>query len=63
MSREEAVKIVLNEQYKFPHEFLDEFLDYHEITKNQFFELEDKYRNLNIWHKKNDNWRLINELK
>ena len=63
MKRKDAVEIVLNKQYNFPHEFLDEFLDYHEITKNQFFELENKYRNPDIWHKKNGNWRLINEVQ
>ena len=63
MKREEAVEIILDKQYEFPHEYFDEFLDYHEITKNNFFELENKHRNSDIWHKKKNNWRLINELK
>ena len=63
MKREEAVEIVLKTQYEFPYEYFKDFLEYHEITENQFFELENKFRNLDIWYKKNDNWRLINELK
>jgi hypothetical protein len=61
--RQEAVDIVLEKQYEFPFEFLPEFLDYHEITENQFHELEDKFRNYDIWHKVNDKWRLKNEIK
>tara|TARA_Y100000389_G_scaffold178739_1_gene192172 strand:- start:4881 stop:6002 length:1122 start_codon:yes stop_codon:yes gene_type:complete len=63
MTREEAVEIVLKNQYEFPYEYFEEFLEYHEITENQFFELENKFRNLDIWQKKNNTWRLINELK
>ena len=33
------------------------------ITKKEYLECEDKFRNLEIWLKKNNNWRLINELK
>lgn len=63
MTREEAVEIVLKTQYEFPHEYFNDFLNYHEITETQFFELEDKYRNLDIWHKKNGKWKLKNEIK
>ena len=60
---EEAVEIVLKTQYEFPHEFFNDFLNYHEITETQFFELENKWRNLDIWHKKNGKWKLKNEIK
>lgn len=63
MKREEAVEIVLNKQYNFPYEYFNEFLEYHELTKDEFFELENKYRNADIWYKKNGNWRLINEVQ
>lgn len=63
MGRQEAVDIVLEKQYEFPFEFLPEFLEYHEITANQFHELEDKFRNYDIWHKVNGKWRLKNEIK
>ena len=56
MHREEAVDIVLDKQYEFPFE-------YHEITEDQFHKLEDKFRNYDIWHKKNGKWRLKNEIK
>ena len=62
MSREDAVSIVREKQYEFPAEFLPEFLEYHEITENEFYELEDKFRNYDIWHKKNGVWRLKNEI-
>ena len=62
MTREEAVSIVLEKQYEFPGEFLPEFLEYHEINENEFHELEDKFRNYDIWHKKDGMWRLKNEI-
>tara|TARA_B100000161_G_C33553053_1_gene416354 strand:+ start:1864 stop:2949 length:1086 start_codon:yes stop_codon:yes gene_type:complete len=62
MTRKEAVEIVNSKQYEFPYEYLDEFLEFHEITKKEYLECEDKFRNLEIWHKKNNKWRLINEL-
>lgn len=62
MNRDEAVDIVRNKQYEFPSEYLSEFLDYHQITKTQFHECEERFRNLNIWHKKNGEWRLKHEL-
>jgi N-acetyl sugar amidotransferase len=62
MSREDAVNIVLEKQYQFPEEYLDEFLEYHELTEAQFRKCEEKWRNKNIWQKKNNNWRLVNEI-
>ena len=63
MERDEAVDIVLKKQYEFPYEYLPEFLEYHQITENQYHELEEKFRNKDIWHNQNGNWRLKNEIK
>ena len=62
MSREEAVDHVLNKQYEFPYEYLNEFLEYHQLTENEFWKCEEKWRNIEIWHKTNGNWRLKNEI-
>ena len=58
MSREEAVALVKEKQYEFPVEYFDDFLNYHQITKREYFKLEDKWRNYNIWEKKGGEWRL-----
>tara|TARA_A100001388_G_scaffold166404_1_gene124253 strand:- start:274 stop:1362 length:1089 start_codon:yes stop_codon:yes gene_type:complete len=62
LSREDAVKIVLEKQYEFPSDYFEEFLEYHQITKDEFIECENKYRNKDIWHKVNGEWRLKNEV-
>lgn len=62
MSREEAVTLVRNKQYEFPHEYFNEFLEYHQITENQFHECEEKFRNKEIWRKVSGKWRLKNEV-
>ncbi len=62
MSRETAVELVRSNQYEFPHEYLKEFLEYHQITESEFRECEERWRNHDIWHKVNGQWRLKNEL-
>lgn len=62
MSRENAVEYVMDLQYQFPYEYFEEFLEYHQLTKSEYYLCEEKYRNLDIWHKKNGEWRLKYEI-
>lgn len=62
MSREEAVEIVLKKQYEFPHEYLNEFLEYHDMKEVELFECMEKWRNLDIWKKENNKWKLRYEV-
>jgi N-acetyl sugar amidotransferase len=62
MSRDEAVSLVLEKQYEFPGEYLDEFLEFHQITEIEFWECAERYRNTDIWHKVGSRWHLRNEL-
>ena len=63
MKREEAVSIVNKLQYDFPKEYFQDFLDFHDISEDEFWEITEKWRNKDIWHKVNNEWRLKNELK
>lgn len=62
MTRETAVKLVLDKQYEFPGEYLQEFLEYHQLSEHEFWESAEKWRNHDIWHMVNGNCRLKNEL-
>lgn len=62
MTREEAVEIVHQKQYEFPYEYLPEFLEYHEMKENELFDYMEKWRNLDLWTKKNKKWILKNEI-
>jgi N-acetyl sugar amidotransferase len=58
MSREDAVKLVNEKQYEFPGEYLEEFLEYHQLKKDEFFECAERFRNHDIWEKVRGEWRL-----
>lgn len=62
MTREEAVELVNARQYEFPIEYFQEYLEYHEITEEEFRQNEDRWRNPRLWHRVRDQWRLKVEL-
>ena len=62
MTRDEAVKEVCKKQYE-PPAYLDEFLEYHEITRHEFDNYIDSIRNKDIWIKKGGEWKLKYEIK
>ena len=62
MSREDAVERVREVQYEFPAEYFSEFLEYHQLTESEFWASAERWRNLNIWHQVNGQWRLKSEL-
>jgi len=63
MTRERAVELVRQKQYQFPVEYLKEFLEYHQLSENEFWESLEKWRNLDIWHKIKGQWRLKYEVE
>ena len=62
MTRTEAVQLVREKQYEFPGEYLAEFLEYHQMTLDEFRHQEDRWRNPDIWERRGGEWRLIHEL-
>tara|TARA_B100000519_G_C14255674_1_gene444880 strand:+ start:434 stop:1516 length:1083 start_codon:yes stop_codon:yes gene_type:complete len=63
LSRSNAVKIVNAIQDEFPKEYFEDFLRFHELSEQEFWETVEKFRNLDIWEKENDKWVLSNNLK
>lgn len=63
MSREEAVELVNAKQDEFPEEYFQDFLNYHELTEGQFWDVVEKFRNHDIWVKRNGKWILKYPLK
>ena len=62
MTREEAVETVNRLNYDFPHEYYKEFLAFHDLSEGEFWETAEKWRNREIFHKVNGEWRLRHEL-
>lgn len=62
MTRNEAVELVLKKQYEFPDEYLPEFLHYHSLKESELYDIFEKWRNKDIWVKKNNRWKLRKEV-
>ena len=62
MTRDEAVELVRSKQYEFPGEYLKEFLEYHQLTEDEFWQCADRWRNRDIWRMVGNQWRLKHEI-
>jgi hypothetical protein len=58
IEREEAVQLVRRYDAEFPEESLKVFLDYCELTHEEFWDICEKWKNLNLWEKKGGEWVL-----
>ena len=58
INRSEGVDRVNAVQYQFPYEYLNEFLEYHQIEEKDFWITLEKWRNKKIWEKINSKWHL-----
>ena len=63
LSREDAVKIVTSISDQFPKEYFLDFLNYHKLSKEDFWNTVEKFRNKKIWKLVNGEWKLKKPLK
>jgi len=56
MTREQALNLVMAYDNQYPHEFLDLYLDYYEMTKEEFDAVLDKYANKDLFEKIDGIW-------
>lgn len=54
--RDEAIQIVREWGDQTPHEDIAKFCNFVDITKEHFFEVIEKFRNPDIWIKRNNTW-------
>ena len=63
IERQEAIKIISKNGDETPHQDIEKFCQFVEITKNEFFQISEKFRNKNIWKRNSDGvWYLPNFL-
>ena len=60
ITREEGVALVHRYDGEFPHPHFSVFLDYVDLTENEFWHVVDRFRLPHIWEKKNGEWKLRN---
>lgn len=58
ITRDEAVERVINEEYILDEKMLDDFLNYLDYDRDEFWRIVDKYANREILEKRNGTWRL-----
>jgi N-acetyl sugar amidotransferase len=58
ITREEGIALVQRYDGEFPRKYLDDFLEYCEITEEQLTEVIDSWRSDHIWEKTDGVWRL-----
>ena len=56
MDRDQAVNLVNLYDGKYPEEFIDIYLDYYEMSKDEFDMVLDKWANKNLFTKSNGIW-------
>ena len=58
ITRDEAVKLVNRFDCEFPKRYFKEFLEYINITENEFHKKIDNLRSPHLWEFKNSSWKL-----
>jgi len=58
ITREEGLSLVKKFDGEFPKTYFKDFLDYIEISENEFFKKIDDLRSPHLWEKKGDEWIL-----
>jgi hypothetical protein len=59
MTREEALKYVNAEEYKLDKKMLKDFIDFIEISEDEFWQVVEKFANKELVEKRDGIWRLI----
>lgn len=58
ITRDEGVALVKRYDGEFPQKYFNEFLEYLDITEDQFWEVCNRYRSEHIWKKVDGEWKL-----
>ena len=62
ITREEAVYLVKKYDQEFPEKFFPDFLEYLNISEEDFWDTIEKFRSHHIWEKKDNTWKLRKEI-
>jgi len=63
MTRDEAIEIVNRLSDEFPKEYFQDFLRFHNVSEQEFWDTVEKFRNKDIWTMDNGQWKLKYPLK
>ena len=60
ITREEAVALIKKYDGEFPKKYYQEFLEYCDLSENEFNDVIESWRSEHIWLRVGDNWKLKN---
>ena len=63
LTREEAIKLVQRFDGEFPKKYFNEFLEYCNITKDEFYKVCEKWRAEHLWEQKDEIWKLKTQIQ
>jgi N-acetyl sugar amidotransferase len=63
ITREEGVHLVHKYDQEFPQRYFKEFLEYIDITEQQFYETVERFRSPHLWEKVDGKWILKHHVK
>ncbi len=58
ITREEGIALIKKFDHEFPKKYFKEFLDYIDISENEFWEKIDEFRSPHLWERNNGEWVL-----
>lgn len=58
ITRDEAVHLVNKYDQEFPAKYFDDFLEYIDISEQEFWNTVDQFRSPHLWHKVDGSWAL-----
>ena len=62
ITRDEGINLVKLYDNEFPIKYFNEFLDYIDISKEEFFLTADKFRSPHLWKKNDTGWQLLQKI-
>lgn len=62
ITREEGIRLVHRYDGEFPKKYFPEFLEYLDLTEDEFWRIVDKFRAPHIWKKEKGVWKLRHQL-
>lgn len=58
ITREEAVKLICKYDHEFPKKYYKDFLEYCDLTEDEFWQVVDSWRSPHLWEKIGGEWKL-----
>ncbi|MDB2324445.1 N-acetyl sugar amidotransferase [Alphaproteobacteria bacterium] len=62
LTRDEGIALVKKYDGEFPERYFEEFLEYISVSREEFFDIADKFRSPHLWQKNADGWSLKHKI-